>query len=103
MPGYSIGPTIPATEDPWPIGWEQDPRIDDGHAHEWESCLLAADGQHRTRIEEVVRCATCHAPRCGSSTDPDPCMKRRHHRDCHRMLSGRREHLSGLAAGCACR
>ena len=96
MPGYRIGPTIPADESPWPIQWEQDPRIDDGHAHDWENCLLAADGQHRTRIEEVVRCAVCLVPRCGHSIDEDPCMERRHHTGLHFYLSGGYEPVGGL-------
>lgn len=98
MPGYTIGPTIAATDRPWPIAWEQDPLgdIDDGHAHEWECCLLAADGRHRLRIEEVVRCAICLVPRCGDSGDEDPCMERRHHRGLHHYLSGWYEPVGGL-------
>ena len=98
--GYRVGPTLAPGERPWPITWEQDQRIDDGHRHVWESVLLgAADHQ---RVEEVVRCSICEAPRCGTSTDPDPCMRRRHHRDCHRLLSNRREHIGGSASMCAC-
>jgi len=92
MAGYKVGPTLTPDEQPWPTLWEQDPRIDDGHPHEWESVLLGAD--HR-RVEEVVRCATCNAPRCGSSTDPDPCMERRHHRGLHFYLSGGYEPVGG--------
>ena len=88
MTGYKIGPTIPATELPWPYLWEQDPKIDDGHAHDWECCLLAADGLHRVRIEEIVRCAVCLAPRCGHSGDDNPCMERRHHQGLHFYLDG---------------
>lgn len=95
MPGYQVGPTLAPDEPPWPTGWEQDPRIDDGHAHDWETCLLAADGRKRTRVEEVVRCSVCHAPRCGHSIDPDPCMERRHHRGLHVYLSGRYEPIGG--------
>lgn len=94
--GYRPGPMIPAGAKPWPILWEQDPRIDDGHAHEWERCLLVGDGQRRWRTEWVVRCVTCHAPRCGHSDDPDPCMERRHHDSLHIYLSGRFEPLGGL-------
>lgn len=99
--GYQVGPTLPPGEAPWPVGWEQDPAIDDGHRHEWETVLLGAT--ERQRVEEVVRCRICCAPRCGHSTDPDPCMERRHHRSCHRLLSGRRVHLGGIATGCDCR
>lgn len=97
MAGYTVGPTLESGAQPWPIGWEQDPHIDDGHEHRWETLLLTGH-----RVEEVVRCAVCSAPRCGHSTDDDPCMKRRHHFDCHRYLSGRSEHLGGIASRCRC-
>jgi hypothetical protein len=90
------GPTLAEGEAPFPLGWEQ---VDDTCEHEWETVLLLVG----RRVEEVVRCEHCHAPRCGHVHDDDPCMKRRHHRDCHRYLSGRREHLSGLATTCGCR
>lgn len=51
------GPLIPPDQTPWPIGWEQDEAIDDGHHHIWETCVLAADGERRQRHELVVRCA----------------------------------------------
>lgn len=86
--GYILGGSLPPDVPPWPLRWESDPRIDDGHAHEWECVLLQADGRRRRFVEEVVRCAACHAPRCGGSTDDDPCMERRHHRDLHVYLSG---------------
>jgi hypothetical protein len=95
--GYRVGPTLAAGEPAWPSGWEQDPRIDDGHTHEWETVLL-----HGHRVEEVVRCSICLAPRCGHVHDADPCMGRRHHRACHHYLSGRREHV-GTAQTCGCR
>lgn len=99
MTGYVVGPTLgpdeyPFANDGWP-NWEQDPHIDDGHSHEWESVLLAADRKRRWRLEEVIRCADCHAPRCGYSTDPDPCMERRHHGWSHRSLSGKVWPLGG--------
>lgn len=83
--GYRIGPTLPATEHPWPIGWESE--VDEDCLHEWELVLLAADGRHRVRVEEVVRCELCHVPRCGHSTDPDPCSLRRHHVGAHMPFS----------------
>lgn len=87
---YSIGPTLQPDEPPWQLMWEQDPRIDDGHAHQWQRVHLIADGQRRRFEEDVIRCATCHVPRCGGTaeTDADPCMERRHHRDMHIHLSG---------------
>lgn len=88
MEDHAIGPSLPPGEPPWPLGWESDPRIDDGHPHDWESVLLQGGAPARRTTEEVIRCATCHAPRCGLSRDPDPCMNRRHHRDGHLALSG---------------
>jgi hypothetical protein len=74
---------------PWAPTWESDPAVDNGHAHRWRLVHLTADGQHRRFTEDVVRCDLCHAPRCGDSTDPDPCMERRHHPDLHIHFSGR--------------
>ena len=112
MAGYIEGPTLANDVDPWPLGWEwewgwnaDEPdkrrravRIDDGHPHEWERCLLLADGPRRYRDEHVVRCAVCHVPRCGHSGDEDPCMERRHHKGLHIYLSGRFEPLGGILA-----
>lgn len=94
--GYKVGPTLPPTEPPWPVTWEQDPRIDDGHAHDWETVLLLP-GPQRGRGDEVVRCARCHAPRCGHVHDPDPCMERRHHTGLHLYLSGSYEPVGGVS------
>lgn len=94
MSGYTEGPTLHHNEPPWPLLWEQD--VDDTCAHEWERCLLLADGPQRGRTEHVVRCAKCHVPRCGHSDDNDPCMERRHHRGVHVYLSGRFELLGGI-------
>jgi hypothetical protein len=81
--GYQVGPILPADESPWPIGWEHDAMVLACDHSRWESCLLAADGRHRTRVEEVVRCVDCHAPRCGHTADPDPCIEVRHHHGPH--------------------
>lgn len=101
MPGYTVGPTLPPGESPFAPGWEQDPRIDDGHPHVWETVLLGArQGAWRRRahrrVEEVVRCQVCKAPRCGTSVDPNPCMERRHHRGVHVYLDGSFEPVGGL-------
>lgn len=88
MSGTVNGPVLPPDAAPWPVGWEQDPRIDDGHEHEWELVVLLGDGERRVRHELVVRCAVCLAPRCGSSSDADPCMERRHHGGLHFTESG---------------
>lgn len=93
--GYVVGPILGPEERPFTLGWEHNPQTDNGHDHIWELCLLTP-GRYAVRVEEVVRCMVCHAPRCGYSTDDDPCMERRHH-NCsplnrpHRFLSGRIE------------
>lgn len=73
-------------EDPFGLGWEQRPQIDDGHGHQWARVWV---NHSWTAREPVVRCAVCHCPRCGESTDADPCMERRHHRGMHVTLHGR--------------
>jgi hypothetical protein len=93
--GSTVGPELPSSEAPWTPGWEQDPAIDDGHAHQWETVLLLP-GPQRHHGDEVVRCQSCHAPRCGSVHDPDPCMERRHHDGLHVFLSGRYGPVGGI-------
>ena len=84
----------------WPIRWESDPRIDDGHAHRWEMVVVQPRPGHR---EAVTRCAVCSAPRCGHTFDDDPCLERRHHRGMHIHESGRFEPLGGiLPPECTC-
>lgn len=92
--GYpaSVGPLLTEPQSrPFPIGWEQDPRIDDGHRHEWEVVMLGPPGH--PRVEEVVRCSVCHCPRCGFTYDPNPCMLRRHHRVDHEYANGGKERV----------
>jgi hypothetical protein len=43
----------------------------------------------------MVICRGCYVPRCGHTNDPDPCMLPRHHREPHRLESGRAEPISG--------
>ena len=81
---------------PWPLFWEQDPRIDDGHAHEWEMVVVEP---YRGGREAVTRCASCHCPRCGHTFDDDPCLERRHHRGLHIYESGRYEPVGGYLRG----
>lgn len=92
--GYACGPTLYPWQAPWPQRWESDPAIE-SCAHRWERVHLLADGKYRRFEEHVVRCADCHAPRCGYTQDEDPCMERRHHRGVHIHLSGRFEPLGG--------
>ena len=111
--GYMVGPTLEPGELPWPIGWEwewgwnpDEPdkrrravRIDDGHAHDWELVTIpphpVTPMMPMMPTERVVRCATCHVPRCGHSTDRDPCMERRHHNGLHITLHGTFEPVGG--------
>lgn len=39
--------------------------------------------------EMMVICRGCYVPRCGHATDPDPCIRPRHHREVHLTESGR--------------
>lgn len=93
--GCTPGPDVHDWE-VFPLMWERDPRIDDGHAHEWQLIhRFRPDG--RTDCGEFyVRCAVCLCPRCGYSQDEDPCMERRHHRGLHIHLSGAFRFLGDL-------
>ena len=90
--GYRVGPMLAAGVDPWPLRWESS--VDESCAHEWE--IVTMPEWRGRRAANVIRCATCHAPRCGHSTDDDPCMERRHHDGLHIYLSGRYEPLGGI-------
>lgn len=99
---YEMGPTLAADEAPWPIMWESKPYRDvlnNECTHDtWELVLLEADGLHRVHIEEAVRCRECHVPRCGHSTDDDPCVLERHHRGEHLPCSEWQRQLRVLDA-----
>lgn len=88
MSGYVVGPVLAEGESPFPLFWEQAAKTNDGHVHVWENVLVR---RRFLGFEECVRCIVCGCPRCGDSTDRDPCMERRHHRAPHRYLSGRAE------------
>lgn len=62
----------------WPVGWESDPKVRICMHHEFEAVNVLRPG---AVDEVVVRCSSCSAPRCGHSTDPNPCMRIRHHHD----------------------
>ena len=85
MSGYIVGPTLMPGERPWPDQWETSETVAACPHDTWESVLLRP---RYLRVEEVVRCAACHAPRCGHTGDPDPCLLVRHHRAHHVKLSG---------------
>ena len=89
--GYWLGPELPENQSAWPLGWEQRPGLDDC-LHTWERVVIR--WRHRDP-EPVVRCRTCHAPRCGDSDERDPCMERRHHGTTHLTLTGRFEPVGG--------
>lgn len=103
MTGYQVGPTLAPGEDPWPLGWESDPAVKACPHNAWESVLTQP---RYSRFEECIRCVACHAPRCGHSNDPDPCMLVRHHRTHHVRFSGELEPVGGYkcanGTGCGC-
>lgn len=92
--GYWLGPTLPLGEDPWPLFWGRTPGLDDC-LHEWERVVIQRSPHAHMPTEPCVRCRRCKAPRCGDSTDTDPCMERRHHRTTHLTLSGSFEPVGG--------
>lgn len=83
---YDGGPIISTR--PWPVGWEQDPAVHDGHPHEWEHIIwanvhtLRPDGGY-DQVERLRRCRVCHAPGCAHTDDRPPCREARHHRGPH--------------------
>ena len=80
-----------------PHGWEQDPRIDDGHAHDWHMVITQPWGpNHPEHREAMTVCRACGAPRCGTTFADDPCLERRHHRGVHRYESGRFQPIGGI-------
>lgn len=85
---YDGGPVV--DEHPWSLNWEQDPKVHDGHAHEWERIIWADTTSQREdggfdHAEIVVRCRACGAPRCGHSGDRPPCREVRHHLGPHHL------------------
>lgn len=82
--GYWTGPVLAVGERPWPLMWEQ--RENDTCLHTWERVVWRFRDSRED--EPVVRCRDCHVPRCGDSTDENPCMERRHHRTVHIRLRG---------------
>lgn len=103
MAGYEVGPTLKQGARPWPNQWHNSVVVKVCNHPKWESVLLAPTGE--VPLEEVVRCTRCHAPRCGSSRDADPCMRVRHHTIHHTFLSGKIEPVGGYKcslAGCTC-
>jgi hypothetical protein len=101
MGGYQVGPSLAKNEPPFPRQWETSPEVKACPHDVWESVLI--DSWH---LEEAIRCRACHAPRCGFSRDPDPCMLVRHHATHHVQESGRLDPIGGIkcsnGVGCGC-
>lgn len=93
--GFEFGPLV-IDGNVFAHGWEQSPALDN-HPHLWERCLVVTIDSDGTvqRWEACVRCRVCRCPRCGSASDPDPCMERRHHDGLHITLHGRFDPVGG--------
>ncbi len=66
-------------------------------AHRW-IVLRVGDvhPQPHAPDELMVICQGCFVPRCGHTTDPDPCMLPRHHEEPHELASGVTEPIGGV-------
>lgn len=61
-------------------------------AHNWITLRLGDVLENpRDPDERMVICSGCFAPRCGYSTEADPCILPRHHRELHLSASGELE------------
>lgn len=58
--------------------------------HWWEFRLGDVIESYRLRDpdERMVICRGCYVPRCGHTTEADPCILPRHHPELHLMVSG---------------
>lgn len=60
--------------------------------HEWATVRVGDVQAHPSDPDEpMVYCRFCHAPRCGYSNDPNPCLISRHHLVDHEYQNGDRE------------
>lgn len=76
--GAVQGPILAVGTPPFAKGWQQSPVVATCPHLVWEHVLVTTtDGRGN---EVCIRCKFCQAPRCGHSTDVDPCMLVRHHR-----------------------
>jgi hypothetical protein len=58
--------------------------------HRWEVVRVGDAVAHPHNPDGVmVFCRGCFVPRCGHTTEDDPCMLPRHHREDHVTASGR--------------
>lgn len=56
--------------------------------------VLDCERTGRNPDERMVICRSCYVPRCGHTTEPDPCILPRHHRCLHLTASGALEDTS---------
>jgi hypothetical protein len=50
--------------------------------------VIDCEASSRNPDERMVICRGCYVPRCGHTTDPDPCLLPRHHEELHLFASG---------------
>lgn len=63
-------------------------------AHKWWTFRLGdvIEADHLSDPDErMVICRGCYVPRCGHTTEDDPCILPRHHPELHLMASGQVE------------
>jgi len=65
-------------------------------AHKWRifrigDIIDCAPPSGRDPEERMVFCQGCYVPRCGYTTESDPCVLPRHHHELHLAASGRVE------------
>src|SRR4051812_14663308 len=71
-------------------------------AHRWTVLRLGDVYEHPRDPDELhVVCRNCLVPRCGHTTEENPCMLPRHHPEKHLFADGtpEDEHPSGVWAG----
>jgi hypothetical protein len=64
--------------------------------HRWWTFKLSEvlePGRMHNPNELMVICRGCYVPRCGHSTDTNPCMSPRHHEEPHRYVDGTRREI----------
>lgn len=60
--------------------------------HQWTVIrVIDAKPEHRDPEERMAICKGCFVPRCGYTTEPNPCMLPRHHPERHLYADGSME------------
>lgn len=60
--------------------------------HRWTVVRVGDVQEHPYDPDELMCiCVGCFVPRCGHTTDPNPCMLPRHHRELHEHADGSTE------------